>query len=475
MIRTIRNIHQSFSHFWKRKNPFFFSESQQLQLASDLIPFGIWEYDLHSGYIIWNQPMYNLFGMQQHEFDHTLSSFKELIHPEDRSGVEDVIYKAIHHPNQQKNIVFRVQVQASNHHIKYIRANIRLLYNKRKEPIKLTGICIDVTRQKNIELQLKKERNKAELYLDSVEAMIVILNRDATIRLINKAGCKITEYQENELLGKDWYNIFLPPESRNESKETFLKIVNGEAVYLDYYERTIISKTGNEKCIAWRNTLLFDDYQKITGVLATATDITDKVKAEKESEAARKMYKDMFYNSVTPMMICDSYMRYKDVNPAACKLLGYSRRELLKMHVWQLTRPDKKDETVILWTDFIATKYQTGTIELFKKDGKKIIVEYQATSEFTPGMHLSSMNDITDKKIADRKLKEQNEKLRRIAWMQSHEVRKPLANIMGLLTLIDSQKTAAMQEHVLQYLKQSSDELDQIIRNIIEKTKAVDA
>lgn len=472
MIRTIRNIPQLFSHFWKRKNPFSFSELQQLQLASDLIPFGVWEYDLHSGYIIWNQPMYDLLGIQQHEFDHTLSSFKEIIHPEDRSGVEDVIHQAIHHSTKQKKIIFRIKV--SNHHIKYIRGNIRLLYNKRKEPIKLTGICIDITRQKNIELQLKKEHDKAELYLDSIEAMVVVLNKDATIRLINKAGCKITEYQESELLGKDWYHIFPPPELRKESKEIFLKIVNGEAVYLDYYERVIISKTGKEKCIAWRNTLLFDDHQKIIGVLATATDVTDKVKAEKESEAARKMYQDMFYNSVTPMMICDSYMRYKDVNPAACKLLGYSRGELLKMHVWQLTRPGKKDETVILWTDFIATKYQTGTIELFKKDGKKIIVEYQATSEFTPGMHLSSMTDITDKKNADRKLKEQNEKLRRIAWMQSHEVRKPLANIMGLLTLIDSQKTAAMQEHVVQYLKQSSDELDQIIKDIIEKTKAVD-
>ena len=109
MIRTIRNIHQSFSHFWKRKNPFSFSESQQLQLASDLIPFGIWEYDLLSGFITWNQPMYQLFGVQPHEFDHTLSAFKDIIHPEDRSGVEDVIHHAIHYPNQQKNIIFRIQ------------------------------------------------------------------------------------------------------------------------------------------------------------------------------------------------------------------------------------------------------------------------------------------------------------------------------------------------------------------------------
>jgi len=90
-------------------------------------------------------------------------------------------------------------------------------------------------------------------------------------------------------------------------------------------------------------------------------------------------------------------------------------------------------------------------------------------------MHFCSLMDITDKKTAERKLMSQNEKLRKIAWLQSHEVRKPLANILGLLSLMESQKIHTEHGHVFQYLKQSSDELDQIIRNIIEKTKAVDA
>lgn len=470
MIKTIRNIQQSVSHFWKRTNPF--SESEQLQLASDLIPFGVWEYDLHSGYITWNQPMYRLLGVAQNEFDHTLSSFKEILHPEDSAGIEEVIHKAIHHLNQQ-NIVFRIQI--TNQHIKHIRGNIKLLYNKKNEPSKLTGVCIDITRQKNTELQLKKERDKAELYLDAVEAMVVVLNKDASIRLINQAGCKITGYDEHDLFGKDWYDIFAPTENREEAKAAFLKIIDGEAVYLEYYEREIVAKSGQHKCIAWRNRLLYDEQNHVTGVLATGIDITAKVQAEKESEAMRKMYKDIFENSVSPMLICDSYLRYKDVNPAACELLGYSRKELLKMHVWQLTRPDMQMSTMMLWSDFIATKHQTGTIELFKKDGTKLFVEYHATSEFSPGMHFCSLMDITDKKSAERKLMSQNEKLRKIAWLQSHEVRKPLANILGLLSLMESQKTHTEHGHIFHYLKQSSDELDHIIRDIIEKTKAVDA
>ncbi len=473
MIKTFKTIQQSISGLWSKRNPLIFSKKGQLELAAQMVPFGTWEYDLLSGFINWDQHLYDLFGVCRKNFDHTLSTFKEMMHADDRSKMETLIHKAIHDPVKKMHYTFRLCLP--NQPIRYFRGNAKLVYNKKKEPIGLTGICIDITSQKLTEKQLKKERDKATLYLNSVEAMIVVLKADATIRFMNNAGYKITEYTETEVKGKNWYKLFAPEHLQEDFEQNYQKIIDGNAIYMEYYEREIICKSGNHKCIAWRNTLLKNEQGQITGVLATGTDITEKVMAEKQSQAMKKMYKDIFENSVTPMLICDSYLRYKDVNNAACQLLGYTKKELLNMHVWQLTRPDMHEETLMLWSDFISTKYQTGTIELFKKDNTKIIVEYQATSEFTPGMHLASMNDITQKKIAEQKLKEQNEQLRKIAWMQSHEVRKPLANILGLLALIDSQKTSAVQEHIFQYLKQSSDELDHIIKDIIEKTKAVDA
>lgn len=474
MINTIRSIKTFITRGLQQANPFSLSPAQQLQLAADIVPFGIWEYHLSSGHIIWNRSLYKLFGIEKESFNHTLLSFKDMVHPDDKNYIEEIIQDAIHlPPADQKCYSYRVIMPDKS--IRFIQANVRVIRNKKNQPVKLTGACIDITAQKAVESQIKQEKEKAELYLDSTEAMIVVLNNDAIITLINKAGSKITGYAEHELLNNNWYDILSPTGQKARLKEDFAKIVTGQAIYPEYYEREIIARSGAIKWIAWRNKLLRDENGNTTGILATGTDITDRVNAEKESESMRKMYKDIFENSVTPMLICDSYLRYKDVNPAACQMLGYSKEELLRMNVLQLTRQDRQIETLLRWTDFISTKYQTGVIELFKKDGTKIIVEYQATSEFTSGMHLSSMTDITDKKIAERKLMEQNEQLRKIAWMQSHEVRKPLANIIGLLALVDMKKLEDKNEHVFQYLKQSSDELDQIIHDIIQKTRAVNA
>lgn len=351
MIKSTYTIPRSLFSYLRRVNPFYFSTRQQFQLAADLIPFGVWEYDLFTGHLIFSKPLYRLFGIQKETFDHTLSGFKEVVHPEDRKNIEDIIHIAIHRPAETlKKYTYRIQLPDRN--IRFIQGNIRLITDKKHQPIKLTGVCIDITSAKSAEIRLKKEYEKSDLYLTSVEAMIVVLNKDATIKLINKAGRKITGYSESDLLNRNWYDIFSPPDQRNVLKDTFSSIANGIANYPEYYERELITKDGSTKCIAWRNTLLRDEHNTITGILATGIDISDKKRAEQ-------------------------------------------------------------------------------------------------------------------------KLMEQNEQLRKIAWMQSHEVRKPLANIMGLLTLVDAKKLEESNKHIFQYLKQSSEELDLMIRDIIEKTKAL--
>ena len=58
--------------------------------------------------------------------------------------------------------------------------------------------------------------------------------------------------------------------------------------------------------------------------------------------------------------------------------------------------------------------------------------------------------------------------------MQSHEIRKPVANIIGLLNLCDMAKMDIQQHELLAYLKVSAQELDHLIKDIIERTKATD-
>jgi len=73
-------------------------------------------------------------------------------------------------------------------------------------------------------------------------------------------------------------------------------------------------------------------------------------------------------------------------------------------------------------------------------------------------------------------LEEQNKKLKEISWMQSHVIRAPLARILGLIPLINGTKgNKAEREKMLDYLTFSANELDDVIKDITDKSKVIDA
>lgn len=78
-------------------------------------------------------------------------------------------------------------------------------------------------------------------------------------------------------------------------------------------------------------------------------------------------------------------------------------------------------------------------------------------------------NDITKSIEHLNEIENQNIKLRDIAWIQSHIVRAPLANILGLISIINDTENFNNKE-LLTHLNQSATELEKIINDIVNKT-----
>lgn len=83
--------------------------------------------------------------------------------------------------------------------------------------------------------------------------------------------------------------------------------------------------------------------------------------------------------------------------------------------------------------------------------------------------------DVTHSKQALRKIEEQNKRLKEIAWEQSHLVRAPLVRLQGLMELVKSADFSLLShEEAWEHMEASAEELDQIIRNIVKKTEAIE-
>ena len=138
--------------------------------------------------------------------------------------------------------------------------------------------------QKQIEERLRKERDKAQQYLDIAEVIMVAINIQGEVTLINKKGCQVLGYKEEKIIGKDWFNNFLPGRIRDEVREVSLKLLAGEIEPVEYIENAVLTKSGRERIITWHNTILKDEAGNIIGTLSSGNDITETKRAEEEKE-----------------------------------------------------------------------------------------------------------------------------------------------------------------------------------------------
>lgn len=126
------------------------------------------------------------------------------------------------------------------------------------------------------ELLLRKERDKARYYLNVAGVMILAVDEYFKVLLINKKGCDILEYPEEEILGKNWVETFVPERSREVVKTIFQRLINGETEAVEYFEHPVLTKSGHERLIAWHNTLLKREPGEIKTILSSGEDITEE-------------------------------------------------------------------------------------------------------------------------------------------------------------------------------------------------------
>jgi len=183
-------------------------------------------------------------------------------------------------------------------------------------------------------------------------------------------------------------------------------------------------------------------------------------------------YECLFVQNPSPMwvMSIETY-DFLQVNDAAVETYGYTINEFLSLNVKDLRLAC--DPAIINNTlgDQIkpGNRYSYMTRHL-KKDKKILDVEISCRSINVNGKQalLAISRDITEQQIYIKAIEAQNERFRKIAYIQSHVVRAPLARIMGLIGLIKLDMDEKPNPEIIQYMDSSTQELDLIIQSITD-------
>ncbi len=107
------------------------------------------------------------------------------------------------------------------------------------------------------------------------------------------------------------------------------------------------------------------------------------------TELLDAQFRAVFERTANPMLLANDERWYIDGNGAVLKLLGVSAEQLRRMRIDDLTIDELRPQVPDIWRDFLARGTMTGTYQIQCPDGRRIEVEFSATANVAPGVHLS--------------------------------------------------------------------------------------
>ena len=209
-----------------------------------------------------------------------LGNFSDLIHPDDAHFVLDLHIRRFRGEDVQGEYDFRIVT--ADKQVRWLRINASAI--EWDNEIVTLNFTSDITDRKNMEEKIRRERDKAQKYLDIAGVIFLALNMKGEVILINKKGCEILGYEEKDIIGKNWFENFIPSEQVNDVKQVFKDLTDGRKMPVKYGENAVLTRDGEEKIIAWHNTVIKDDKGKMTGTLSSGEDITKRKDAEREQK-----------------------------------------------------------------------------------------------------------------------------------------------------------------------------------------------
>ena len=276
---------------------------------------------------------------------------------------------------------------------------------------KIDGIfffAIDVTEQVVSRKKIEESEKRYRQIIETAEEGIWLVDENNKTTFVNNKMCEILEYTQEEMMGKEIY-AFMDDEGKKIAAGLMQKKLEG---YSDTIQFKYISKSGKE---VWTNISvnpIFSDKATYNGALAMVTDITEKKLAEMQLIESHAKYKAIIDNTINAFLLSDAAGKILDVNETACNLLSYTKQELL-----QLSRRDVFELEASDYLKAVDERKKTGIasgeVYVITKTGKRVPIAFTTSVFYTAEgeERLSSIGvDITDKKLAEDKIKKSHER-----------------------------------------------------------------
>ena len=411
-------------------------------------------------------------GYKPEDFKQIPHLLRDMIHPDDLPGIL-AARDSIQIPGEQE-LTFRIILP--NKEIRWIHGKrVQLIHDDTKQRIGIS-ILRNVT-----EAVIYKTSSEQKVWflsslINSVGALVFRVDKNGTYTYVNDIYNQKLGYKKEDLLGKSMMKVVHPDDAALLLKMMKNALANPGKVF--HFTHRKITANGDVRCIVTDAIAVIDRDGNVAEIQGVGLDITDQEKAKQEITWTKNNLESLINNTYDLIWSIDRDKNYVSLNKAFKSWIR---------HVYH-TEPGKglpanspeiyPVEIVDEWNLNYerALNGETFTMdyrEINPATGKEIYFEVAFNPIKLEGRIIGVgcfAHDITDQVLTHQAILDQNEKLRQIASLSSHELRRPVATLMGLVDVLDKEDiTNPENKSIINHIDTVANELDNVIRLIVNK------
>ncbi len=385
---------------------------RRLKEAQAISHVGNWEINLKSNVHYWSEEVYNLFGITKGDVAPSEDAFMSFCHPEDLQDTYEIIENGF---KTFENISFYFRFIRADGDIRYSYNQWKYKFNEDGNAERLSGIFQDVTERKLAEEALKQSEARLREFFDNAPESIVVVDLESSkFSKTNLYASKLFKFSAEEFSRKGPADISpeFQPDGRNsaeKSMEYIKKAMAGERVVFEWVH-----------CDADRKEIMCEVHLAILPdtsrpqIYGSIVDITERKRAEEKIRNSEQRYRTLFEQNLAGFYQSTPNGKLITCNVAFANMLKYdSPEQLLKVNTRELYFSDEERNTFL--RNVLEKKKLSNHEGVLKcKDGSPLYFLENISEQKDPvtGMEFFDgiLIDVTEKRIAESKLKEINER-----------------------------------------------------------------
>jgi two-component system, cell cycle sensor histidine kinase and response regulator CckA len=316
------------------------------------------------------------------------------------------------------------------------------------------------THQNRALAQMSEAEARVRDMLEGVELFGVHVSAEGRVDFINGFALSMTGWTRDEVMGRDFWDVFAPPERREIARAGYREMVAGNRVLGQRRESEVVTRSGARKWVRWSHAVRHDGKGRLIGVASLGEDVTAARAGEEEVRRSAELLSTVVAATPLPTAVVGTDLTVQLWNPAAAALTGWSEEEMRGRHAARaFTRRDGWAIGRWFVRALAGETIENELIELHHRDGRPVRLRLYGSAlrdaAGRPTAVAMKAVDVTESMALEEQLREAQkmEAVGRLAGGMAHDFNNSLTAIQGFASLIaagaDDPQTKEAAETIL--------------------------